>query len=64
MIVLHTIPIFVYSLLYKKFQILAEVIAGAASFLFYNPTYLITLNIYALCRIDDISWGTKGRNDD
>ena len=30
------------------------------SFLFYSPTYLLLLNVYALCRIDDISWGTKG----
>lgn len=33
---------------------------GAFSFLFYTPTYLNILNIYSLCRIDDISWGTKG----
>lgn len=30
------------------------------AFFFYTPTYLILLNTYALCRIDDISWGTKG----
>ena len=30
------------------------------SFLFYSPTYLNILSVYALCRIDDISWGTKG----
>lgn len=28
--------------------------------MFYSPTYLNILNIYSLCRIDDISWGTKG----
>lgn len=28
--------------------------------MFYAPSYLNLLNIYALCRIDDISWGTKG----
>lgn len=33
---------------------------GAVSFSFYSPTYLIILNIYALCRMDDLSWGTKG----
>jgi hypothetical protein len=36
------------------------VISGAISFAFYTPTYLIILNIYALCRMDDLSWGTKG----
>ena len=33
---------------------------GYLSFLFYTPTYLNILNVYSLCRIDDISWGTKG----
>lgn len=33
---------------------------GSFSFLFFTPTYLNILNIYSLCRIDDISWGTKG----
>jgi chitin synthase len=33
---------------------------GAISFSFYTPTYLIILNVYALCRMDDLSWGTKG----
>lgn len=33
---------------------------GTLSFLFFAPSYLNLLNVYALCRIDDISWGTKG----
>lgn len=37
-----------------------DVIFGTFSFLFYIPTYLNILNTFALCRIDDISWGTKG----
>jgi chitin synthase len=56
----YTIPIVTYVLLFKKPNILCEIILGAFSFLFYGPTYLIILNIYSLCRIDDISWGTKG----
>ena len=39
---------------------MVDVIFSAISFIFYGPTYLNILNIYALCRIDDISWGTKG----
>jgi hypothetical protein len=35
-------------------------VGGAISFIFYTPTYLIILSIYALCRMDDLSWGTKG----
>ena len=56
----YSFPIFVYLFLFGNFNILLEVIAGAFSFLFYAPTYLNILNIYSLCRIDDISWGTKG----
>lgn len=57
---IYTVPILVYITLYRKFHILFEIILGAFSFLFYGPTYLNILNIYSLCRIDDISWGTKG----
>jgi hypothetical protein len=39
---------------------MSDVIFGALSFVFYTPTYLNILNTFALCRIDDISWGTKG----
>lgn len=63
MIALHAVPVILYSIMYKKFQIFAEMLLGVASFVFYNPTYLITLNTYALCRMDDISWGTKGNNE-
>ena len=30
------------------------------SYIFYTPTYVHTLIIYAFCRLDDLSWGTKG----
>lgn len=53
----------VYVILFRKLSILIEVIMGAYSFLFYGPTYLIILNIYSICRIDDISWGTKGLDE-
>ena len=56
----YILPILTYVFLFKKPNILFEVIMGAFSFLFYGPTYLNILNIYSLCRIDDISWGTKG----
>lgn len=32
-------------------------------FIYYSPTYLHTLVIYAFCRIDDLSWGTRGDED-
>jgi cellulose synthase/poly-beta-1,6-N-acetylglucosamine synthase-like glycosyltransferase len=57
---IFSLPVISYTILFKKFHIACEVMVGAFSFLFYGPTYLNILNIYALCRIDDISWGTKG----
>lgn len=32
----------------------------AADYIYYTPTYLHIMIIYAFCRIDDLSWGTKG----
>lgn len=58
--VVYILPIITYIVLFKQGHVLWEIILGSVSFLFYGPTYLNILNIYALCRIDDISWGTKG----
>ncbi len=57
---IYIVPITLYLILFKGLNILCEILFGSLSFLFYTPTYLIILNTYSLCRIDDISWGTKG----
>jgi chitin synthase len=57
---LYFVPIFFYMMLFRKGNILCEVLLGYVPFLFFTPTYLNILNSYSLCRIDDISWGTKG----
>jgi len=57
---IYIVPITVYIVLFGRGHILCEIVLGAFSFLFFGPTYLNILNIYSLCRIDDISWGTKG----
>ena len=57
---IYVLPISIYILFFGNLHILCEIILGALSFLFFSPTYLNILNIYSLCRIDDISWGTKG----
>ena len=57
---LYGVPLLVYSICFRNLRVIFEVIAGSLSFAFYTPTYLIILNIYALCRMDDLSWGTKG----
>lgn len=57
---IYIVPITLYIVLFGRINILCEIVLGAFSFLFFGPTYLNILNIYSLCRIDDISWGTKG----
>ena len=57
---LYGLPLLLYSIFFCNIRMILEVIAGSLSFAFYTPTYLIILNIYALCRMDDLSWGTKG----
>jgi cellulose synthase/poly-beta-1,6-N-acetylglucosamine synthase-like glycosyltransferase len=57
---IYCVPVLIYSILYKNMKPAVELAKDAFSFVFYSPTYFIIINIYALCRIDDISWGTKG----
>ena len=57
---LYFIPLTFYWIFFQSFTPMFEVIIGFISFLFFTPTYLNILNIYSLCKIDDISWGTKG----
>lgn len=59
---IYFIPLSIYAILFRSMRPLVEAIKSALSFIFYNPTYFIILSFYALCRIDDISWGTKGLN--
>lgn len=37
-----------------------ELIVSLPSFIYFTPTYIHTLVIYAFCRIDDLTWGTRG----
>jgi hypothetical protein len=59
----YVVPLVVYAIFYRRFRFIADVVVGFFSFIFYAPTYLNILTIYALSRIDDFSWGTKGLID-
>ena len=37
-----------------------SVLTALPSYIFYIPTYINILQVFAFCRIDDLSWGTKG----
>jgi hypothetical protein len=59
-VLVFVVPITIFAAVFKRFNIVIEIVSGLFSLVFYCPAYLIILNIFALCRIDDISWGTKG----
>lgn len=52
----HALPI-LWSLSFRKY---VECLASVFSYIFYTPTYINVVQIFAFCRIDDLSWGTKG----
>ena len=56
----YIFPLLLYGIFFFRIKYFWEIVTGTFSFLFYSPSYLNLLNVYALCRIDDISWGTKG----
>ena len=56
----HALPI-IWTFNIKKY---VEIVTSLFSYLFYTPTYVNILQIFAFCRIDDLSWGTKGLDAD
>ena len=38
-----------------------DVLLPLKDYLYYSPQYFHTLLIFAFCNINDLSWGTKGR---
>lgn len=41
-----------------------DMVMALPSYIFYVPSYINILLLYSFCRIDDLSWGTKGLEDD
>ena len=56
----HSLPI-LWSLNPIKY---VECITSIFPYIYYVPTYVNILQIFAFCRINDMSWGTKGLDDD
>lgn len=59
-IVGHAIPI-IWTFSFRKYF---EMLVSLISYIFYTPTYIHILMIFSFSRIDDLSWGTKGLDDD
>lgn len=56
----HALPVLLNPC--KKLEKIWELLVSTPSYLFYMPTYIHMLIIFSFCRIDDLSWGTKGDN--
>ena len=39
-------------------------LTSVLSYIYYSPTYVNLLQMFAFSRIDDLSWGTKGLDND
>jgi len=58
-----TFAIYIIQVLFSlNLRIIWEVLVSTPSYMFYAPTYLHILVIYAFCKIDDFYWGTKGND--
>lgn len=57
LIVGHIVPVALNPC--KKWGKIKEIIFAVPSFMFYMPSYIHMFIIFAFCRIDDLSWGTK-----
>lgn len=56
----HALPV-IWTGSFRKY---VEMLTSMFSYLFFTPTYINILSIFAFCRIDDLSWGTKGLDSD
>lgn len=56
----HALPIIWTFSITKWF----EMIISLPSYIFFVPSYINIFLMYSFCRIDDLSWGTKGLDDD
>jgi len=54
-ILLYAVPCIFYPI-----KSTISMLPSVPSFLFFTPSYMHTLIIYAFCNVHDISWGTKG----
>lgn len=43
-----------------SFRKSVEMLTSLLSYIYFSPTYVNILQIFSFCRVDDLSWGTKG----
>lgn len=47
---------------YKR--VIFHILLNIFDYIYYSPSYMHTLLIFAFCNVHDMSWGTKGSNED
>ena len=65
LIILGSITIIAYTvpLLFNRYKI-PLISNSILHFMFYSVSYAIVFLNYAFCKMDDLSWGTKGLTDE
>lgn len=58
---LYILPTLVF-LSFCRFNHIVDILMSTFSFIFYTPTYLNILTTFAICKLDNTTWGTKGLN--
>jgi chitin synthase len=54
-VLLYTLPG-----LFKLKNVFTDILYCVHHYIYYSPAYMHTLLIFAFCNVDDLSWGTKG----
>ena len=50
----HALPCLFYP---KKAPV--NLLWGLVSYIFYSPSFIITMILYSFCNFDDVSWGNR-----
>lgn len=49
------LPVLSFACFFRKLGVVWDIIVGVAAFIFYIPTYVAVMPIYARCHLDDLS---------
>ena len=53
-VISHALP----CLFYPR-KAIVNLLWGLPSYIFYSPTFIITMIVYSFCNFDDVSWGNR-----
>ena len=50
--------------MFIDFKLVFELAINSIHYIYFMPTYTLLFITYSFCRIDDLTWGTKGLTTD